>query len=138
MLTIYRPFHRLDRDLDRFLASALRAGHRPEFTPSIDVEEHEHLFVLRADLPGIKQEDLSIEVSDSWLTLRGERVSESSSEEHDTPVQERHFGAFARRFRLGIRIEVDNIEASYRDGVLTVKLPKKVERIPRQVPIQHH
>lgn len=138
MLTMYRPFHRLDRDLDRFFASALRPSHRPAFSPSVDVEEHEDRFLLRADLPGIKQEDLSIEVSDGWLSLRGERILEPKSEEHGAPIQERHFGAFARRFRLGKRIEVDKIEASYRDGVLTVELPKKPEQSPRQISIQHH
>ena len=138
MLTMYRPFHRLDRDVDRFLASSLRPSHRRVFSPSVDVEEYEDRFLLRADLPGIKQEELSIEVSDGWLSLRGERTLEPQNEEHGMPIRERHFGSFARRFRLSKKVDLDTIQASYCDGVLTIELPKKPEISPRQISMQHH
>ena len=109
--------------------SAGPATHPPAAIPTIDVIDKEKEVKLVADLPGLGEDDIDVEVSDSMLTISGEKSEETEDgdAEGDRYVSERHFGAFARRIALPEGIDRDNIDATFRNGVLTVRLPKKPE-----------
>ena len=92
-----------------------------EFSPAMDVEEKEGAYLMTVDLPGIKNEDIQINVSDRVLTISGERVKEKTGQEH---YFERSFGRFSRSISLPENVKCDEIEAHYENGVLKLALPK--------------
>jgi HSP20 family protein len=105
------------------------------WVPAMDlVEEGEH-YVLRADLPGVKQEDLEIEVQDNLLTISGERRARHEEDKRGYRRIERSFGSFSRSLALPEGTDPDSVDASFAEGVLEVTIPKPVERTPRRVAI---
>jgi HSP20 family protein len=103
--------------------------------PAMDlVEEGEH-FVLRADLPGVSEEQVNVELEDNVLTVSGERSSEHQERKEGYYRRERASGRFSRSLTLPEGIDPDSIEASFEQGVLTVRIPKPEERKPRRVAI---
>lgn len=133
MLVRWTPFNemaRLQQDLDSLFGAATN-GHGRErvagFTPAVDVVEDDQKFELYADLPGVKQEDLDIQVEKDVLTIKGERKLERKGE--------RVAGAFSRAFTLPKHVDVEKIAASLKDGVLTLTLPKRPEAQPRQIKV---
>lgn len=129
MLVHWTPFNEMERlreDLDSMFGGNGKAR-VTGFTPSVDVSEDDQKFELSADLPGVKQEDLDIQVEKDVLTIRGERKLERKGE--------RVSGAFSRAFTLPKHVDVEKIVASLKDGVLTVTLPKKPEAQPRQIKV---
>ena len=104
----------------------------------MDIDEKEDSFVLHADLPGLKQKEIEITVNDGVLTLSGNREEPTQENVNGTTVRERRYGSFERKFRLGPNVAESGIEATYKDGVLTVVLPKKEEAKPRQIPVSVH
>lgn len=103
--------------------------------PSLDVTETKDEMVIRADLPGMKQSDIDIFVSDGTLTIRGERKEEKEIKEENYYQKERRYGAFSRSIPLLGKVDVDKIKASYRDGVLEVRYPKPEEAKAKQIKI---
>lgn len=106
-----------------------------QWSPAVDVAENENEIVLHAELPGLKQEDIDIELTGDTLTLRGERKFESEEHRNDFVRIERSYGRFQRSFTLGIPIDAEKVTATYRDGVLEVHLPKSEETKPRKVQV---
>lgn len=105
------------------------------WSPRVDVRENQDEIVVKADIPGMEKKDLKISVENNLLTIKGERKSEVEEKEVNLYRSERHFGAFQRTFSLSSRVKSDAIRADYRDGVLTVVLPKVEEVKPRQIEI---
>ncbi len=105
------------------------------WSPTVDILENQSEVVLRAELPGIKQEDIDIELTGDSLTLRGERKFESESHKENMVRVERSYGRFQRSFTLGVPIQPDSVSASYRDGVLEIHLPKSEATRPRKVQV---
>jgi len=105
------------------------------WSPSVDVAENENEIVLHAELPGLKQEDIDIELTGDTLTLRGERKFENEDRRSNLVRVERSYGRFQRSFTLGIPVQGDKVTASYRDGILEVHLPKSEETKPRKVQV---
>lgn len=103
--------------------------------PSMDLVETDDHFVLRADLPGMSEDDVNIEVEDSTLTLSGEREAEHEKSGEGYHRVERAFGSFSRTLTLPKGIDADRIEASFDRGVLEVRIPKPEERKPRRIAI---
>ena len=140
MLTFVRSnpsFTQLQRELDQvFNPSAAPA--RAVFTPTVDVEETDTGFLLQADVPGMNEETIEIMVEDNALILKGSRSAPHSTEGRSGHLRERRFGSFERRFKLGSHIDQDHIEASYKNGVLTIELPKSGSAQPRQIPVAVH
>lgn len=138
MLTLWRPHHDLlswSREFDRLFGWGDGAAARPDYTPAVDVREEENQFVIRADLPGMEEKDLDVRVHEGTLVLSGKR-EESNEEKTDRGYyRERRYGTFCRQFRLGTNVDAQQIEASYKNGVLTVALPKREEAKPRQIPV---
>jgi len=104
--------------------------------PAMDLVETEEHFVLRADLPGMGEEDISIEVQDSTLTLSGERKAEHESNDEGYYRLERASGAFTRSLTLPEGVDAEQIAAKFDRGVLEIRIPKPEERKPRRVAIQ--
>ena len=95
--------------------------------PAVDVVESEKGYEITADLPGMDEKNIEVKVADGVLTMKGERQEEKEEKKKDYYLQERSFGSFQRSFELPEGVDADKIEASFKKGVLTVKLPKKPE-----------
>jgi HSP20 family protein len=105
------------------------------WAPAIDLVEADDHFVLKADLPGLADDDVNIEVQDGTLTISGERRSETEKREKGWYRVERSFGRFSRSLTLPEGVDADKIEASFDKGVLEVRIPKPEERKPRRIEI---
>src|SRR2546426_2966885 len=105
------------------------------WAPAVDIYETEHELVVKADLPDVNEKDLDIRVENNVLTIRGERKFENSVSEDNYLRIERACGAFSRSFSLPNTVDPDAIKAEYRDGVLTVHVPKREEAKPKQIKV---
>ncbi len=139
----WRPARELDpfsllssvRDeMDRLFQNSL-APWRPsgdnypegDWTPEVDVIEEENSVIIRANIPGLKKEDIDLSVVDDTLILKGEKKQESEVKKENYHRIERSYGFFQRGIPLPSAVDADKVEASYKDGVLEVKLPRKEE-----------
>ena len=103
--------------------------------PAVDIYESENGIVLKAELPGITKKDISVEIKDNVLTLKGERHADPQIREEKYYRRERCFGTFQRSFTLQERIQPDLIKASFKEGVLTVEIPRPEEEKPKRVTV---
>jgi HSP20 family protein len=117
----------------RFLSEP-RAG-RP-WSPAVDIYETADALVIKADVPEIDLKDIDVRVENQTLTLAGERRFESESDNKGYHRIERSYGQFTRSFAVPSTVDTEKVAAEYRNGVLTVKLPKKEAAKPRQVKIE--
>jgi HSP20 family protein len=142
----WEPFRDVDDVFNRFFAETLRrwpaaaAGEtRPAFdwAPAADVSETEAEYLIKADLPEVRKEDVSITVQDGVLTLSGERRQEKREETEKLHRVERSYGSFMRRFSLPENADEQGISAECKDGVILIHIPKHkvVEPQPRQIEI---
>jgi len=106
------------------------------WTPAVDILETENELIFRADVPGVKQEQLDIRVEDGNLILRGERSLEKSQNEKGYHRTERSQGSFSRNFVLPETVDPVAVKATFKDGVLTVQLQKKEIAKPRQIKVE--
>jgi HSP20 family protein len=105
-------------------------------TPRLDVVEHDNEFVLQAEMPGIKKDDIEITLENGVLTISGESKSEKEVREGERVVrQERRYGKYVRSLRLGKEIDEKNVKANYKDGILELVLPKSEEVKPKKISV---
>jgi HSP20 family protein len=108
-------------------------GGQKAWSPSVDVFKRDDKLVVKADLPGMKKDDVSVELQDGDLVIRGTRSAETEVREEDYYRSERSYGAFYRRMPLGGPVTTADIEAKFKDGVLEVLVPlAKLETAPAQ------
>jgi HSP20 family protein len=146
----YDPFEeltRLQRDMTRLFDESFRAPARSgsdgngqgittrAWAPLVDVREDANEVVVHAELPGVKQEDIDIEVTGDTLILRGERKFEETEQKKNYVRVERAYGSFQRSFTIGVPIETDKVAAEFKDGVLTIHLPKSEAIKPKKVQV---
>ena len=105
------------------------------WAPSVDIYENENEVVLNAEIPGVDEKDVEIKVEDNTLILKGERKFEKEAKEENYHRIERSYGSFFRSFALPGYIEQDRIEAEHENGILRIRMPKKLELKPRKVKI---
>lgn len=105
------------------------------WTPAMDVFEQKDNVVVRAELPGMKREDIEVSLHDNTLSISGERKFEESNKDHEVYRSERFFGRFQRSVSLPTLVSGDKVKASYKDGVLTVTLPKAEEAKPKHIDV---
>jgi len=123
-------------EIDRFFESPLsRTSEILGWTPAFDVYEDKDNFVVKAELPGMKREDINVSLHDGDLIISGERKSEAKGEGAETYRAERFFGKFQRAVSLPPTVANDKVKAEYKDGVLTVTLPKSEAAKPRQIEV---
>lgn len=105
------------------------------WAPAVDVYETENELVIKADLPEINEKDLDVRVENNMLTIHGERKFEEKVKEENYLRVERTYGSFSRSFSLPNTVDPEKIHADYKNGVLTVELPKRAESKPKQVKV---
>lgn len=106
------------------------------WNPRVNMYEKGDNIVIDAELPGIKKEDIDVTVEDHRLTLRGERKEEKETKKEDYYRKERSYGSFARSFMLPSNIAANKVDASYKDGVLHVTLPKTTEAQGKHISVK--
>src|SRR5271169_5429725 len=106
-------------------------GSLTAWTPAVDIFETEHEIVLKAEVPDMDEKDIDVRVEKNTLTLSGERKYEKEFNEENALRTERYYGTFSRTFTLPNIVKLDAVKAEYRNGVLTVKLPKLEEAKPK-------
>jgi len=105
------------------------------WVPAVDIYETPNELVVKADLPDVNEKDIDVRVENNLLTIRGERKFEKSVSEENFLRVERTYGSFSRSFSLPNTVNAETIGAEYKNGVLTVTLPKREESKPRQVKV---
>jgi len=124
----------IDR-LNRMFSALEHEAFNQAWVPAVDIYETDtHEVVIKAELPDVKKEDIGVSVENNVLTLTGERKPEQSKREQFQRV-ERRFGNFSRSFTLPTSVDAGQIAASYKDGVLTIRLPRREEAKPRQITV---
>ena len=123
-MSAFDPFRMLDEMDRRFMNAAPSVS-----TFRTDVIDTGDTFKLESELPGFKKEDIKIDIENDCLTISAERKADNQEEKDSYVKRERYYGSFSRSFDVS-GINVDGIEAAYKDGVLTVTLPKKAAEIP--------
>jgi HSP20 family protein len=105
------------------------------WTPAVDIYENNDFVVVKAELPGVEKDQISVEVKEGILMLRGERKFEKEVKEESYHRIERSYGSFQRSFSLPVSVDQDKVTARFQDGVLEVKLPKKEKTKPKQIQV---
>jgi HSP20 family protein len=137
----FEPFrtNSLQEQFNRLFSEAFdRSSDESSITtwaPAVDIFETEHELVVKADLPDIKPQELDIRVENNILTIRGERKFEKQVNENNYLRVERAYGSFSRSFSLANTVNSDAIKAEYKDGVLTLTIPKREEAKPKQIKV---
>lgn len=129
---------RMDDMFSRFLGDWF--GEEPTemgtYWPAVDVSETDENLVVKAELPGARSEDIDISVQGNTLTIRGEKKTELEGNEGRYRHVERRYGSFQRTFTLPSEVDAEKIEATHRDGVLTITLPKRETAKPHRIPVK--
>jgi HSP20 family protein len=103
--------------------------------PVVDMYEEDNSFVIKAELPGMDKKDISVDVKDRILTLKGERNYDNEVKEENYYRRERSYGKFQRTFTLPVDVEPDKIKADFKDGLLKIEVPKPEEHKPKEITI---
>jgi HSP20 family protein len=126
-------------EINRLFESPYENGSSDVFNswaPALDLYEDNDNLVVQAELPGMKKEDIELSLHDNAITVSGERKNEKKYEGGRTSREERFFGRFTRSITLPKQVDSGKVKASYKDGILTVTLPKAEEAKPRQIQIK--
>jgi HSP20 family protein len=140
----FAPLSRLSafhQQVDRLLDSPFFGGENTPpvpGVPALDLYQDADNFTVKAEIPGLKKEDIKLSLQDGVLTLSGERRNEKAHDEKGGLRNERFFGRFERSINLPMQVDGTRVAAAYEDGVLTVTLPKAEAAKPRQIEIQAH
>jgi len=134
LVTAQRDFDRLFREAFSPQWSETELSTR-SWAPPVDIYETEDAIVLKAELPGVEPKDVEVRVEDNNLYLKGERKFEKEVKEQNYHRVERSYGSFARSFSLPNSIDSDKVKAEYKDGLLTLTMPKREEAKPKTIKI---
>ncbi|RPH52258.1 MAG: Hsp20/alpha crystallin family protein [Desulfobacteraceae bacterium] len=103
--------------------------------PAVDIYDNTDSIVIKAELPGVEKKDVSVEIKDNVITLKGERVIDNEVKEDNYYRKERSFGTFQRAFTLPDAVSSDKVRANFKDGVLKIEIPKPEEKKPKQITV---
>ncbi len=134
-----RDIFSLQNQLGRFFGDSPARFQGADFAgtwnPPVDIIEEDSQIVVRAELPGVRKEDIEVNLEHGILTLRGEKKQEKKVDSENVYRVERFYGAFSRSFTLPSSIDSQSIKATYRDGVLEIVLPKAEEAKPKKIAV---
>jgi HSP20 family protein len=130
------PWNRLFDEMFDTRLSTDFPGFGTVWVPAVDVEESVEEYLIHAEMPGLKKEDVKISLAENILTISGEKKNETKSDNKRYHRLERTYGSFQRSFSLPEPIKADKIGASFKDGVLEVKIPKSEKAKPREIDIK--
>jgi HSP20 family protein len=111
---------------------------RENWIPSVDILEKEGNLILRAELPGLTEKQIDLKVEGNTLILKGERKMEDEDKKSNYHRVESYYGSFTRSFLLPETVDLEKINAEYKNGILTITLPQKPEVKPREIPVSVH
>lgn len=141
----WNPFQEFENLLERYNKTGARDIAKrldndlsfADWAPSVDIEEEEDKYLIKADLPGVDKDNIEVKLENGVLSIRGEKKTEvetgKGTRRHRS---ERFHGTFARSFSLPDAVRADSVEAAYKDGVLSLSIPKAEEAKPRAIDIQ--
>lgn len=129
-------FHELDRSLNRLVRNVLQPDQVSGAAPGMSLTEFEDRYVVELDLPGVSAEEVSVEVENGVLSVTGQRVAPERAEGTSVLMDERAYGKFSRRIQLAGDARAENVDAEYRDGVLTIHVPRQPKPAPQKVKIR--
>jgi len=143
-MQVWNPFQEFENLLSRYNKSASSSDTQlsndlsfADWAPSCDIEEEEDRYVIKADLPGVDKKDIDVKLENSVISIRGEKQTEKETgkgtKRHRT---ERFHGSFARSFSLPDAVKDERVEANYKDGVLSLVIPKAEEAKPKSIDIK--
>jgi HSP20 family protein len=143
---VLRPW-RASEEMDRLMEEAFSGwpfgmrwrrlpAEEMAWAPSIDMYEKEDSFIVRAEIPGVKKEDVDISIRGEMLTIKGERKAEAQVKEEEYHRCEVCYGSFSRSLSLPAAVDSDKVEATYEDGMLEIRLPKAKEAMPTRIQVQ--
>lgn len=136
------PWNRLEQmesEMDRLMRSFLSSSQGAQgmgWSPSVDMVDTDGEYTVTAELPGVKPEDVHVEIDEGVLTLKGEKRDEREEKTRNRRIFEREYGSFERSFTLPRSVDPENVEAEFKNGILTVHLPKREESMGRKIEIQ--
>jgi HSP20 family protein len=107
-----------------------------EISPSVDMFDKKDEIVVKAEIPGVEKENISISLSDNTITIKGEMKKEEEVKEEDYYYSERSYGSFSRSLNLPAKVQAEKIKASFKNGILEIHLPKAEESKPKEVKIE--
>jgi len=131
----FHPFAEFEKELGRLFAGTAAAPERPVTSAPLDVREDANQLSVTVDLPGVRREDIQISFNDGVLTLAAERKAGAEVKEDGYLRRERYAGRYERRLAVRTPVNVEGVKAVYRDGVLTVTLPKLEAAKPKQISV---
>ncbi len=135
-----RPVLPLEEEVNRIMRNFLRVFGEEESPfetfPAVDIREKEDSFVIEAEIPGMDKNDIKVSVQDDVITISGEKKVEREVKGYEHIRIERSCGKFSRSFRLGIPVEADKVKAKYKNGVLTITVPKSEKVRGKEIPIE--
>ena len=129
--TDYRPTS-FRSFVDRFFNDEFVGGSIPTFSPKVDIAETDKEYEIQLHVPGMKKDEISIDLNDDQITISGERKFENEKKEKNFHSVESYYGTFNRTFYLPEVVNRDKVDASYKDGILTVSLPKDEKRVTKK------
>ena len=146
-LTKWDPFRDTEDMFDRYaraMSLPMRMRHGQDWalsdagtwSPRVDISETDNHFVIKAEIPGIKREDVNISIEDGVLTIHGERKEEKEEKGRKFHRVERYYGAFSRSFALPQNVDEGHVEANFKDGLLTLQVPKKQAEKPKSIEVK--
>ena len=143
-LSVWDPFREMEDLLDRYAHSDRRSITRKnqgnmfagDWFPAMDIDEKKEEYMIRAELPGVQKEDVTVSVENGVLTIKGEKKTRKEEKENKQHLVECSYGSFYRSFTLPTGINPDKIEANYKDGILTLTVPKAEEAKPKQIEVK--
>ncbi|MFH1887849.1 MAG: Hsp20/alpha crystallin family protein [Pseudomonadota bacterium] len=142
-LVSWKPFGELAnlrQEMERLWNRSLGEGlfERPGVTwsPNLDVSEKDDTVLVRAELPGLEPPDITVSVSGDVLTIRGEKKSETEKDEENVHYSERYFGSFSRSLKLSSPVDPGKVEASFKNGVLSITLPKTGQAASKRIDVK--
>lgn len=136
----FRNFRMLQHEINRLFDHDMNetTGMMTQWPLRVDIREDDEQILLQADIPGLEQKDIKVHIENNQLTIAGERRFEDEQKRDSYHRIERAYGHFSRTFQLGSTADPEKIKASYKNGVLTVSLPKREEAKPRSIDVQVH
>ena len=136
-----QPLVNLRQDLDRMFKQFWNEEYREfptvnEWTPVLDIVEDKDAIIVKAEIPGIEPKDIQIQLREQWLILKGEKKFEKLTREDQYHRIERAYGAFARTIELPVHVDDTKVMATFRNGLLTITMPKLPESLGRTIQIK--
>lgn len=139
----FRGFESLRRDMNRMFDEFFRGDisvdesfFNRDWSPAVDIAENNNEYIIKAELPGLQKEEVKISIENNILTIRGERKNEQEKKETNYHRIERSYGMFERSFAVPGTVKTSEIDAQFKDGILTLTLPKAEETKPKMIDVK--